>query len=431
MKLKNIHIKLLLATFVVLVSFACQKTKNTSIDLSGQWSFKMDSLDKGVSEEWFYNTFSEVVTLPGSMNENGKGNIVNSKTVWTGNMWNDSLWYKDPKMAKYRQKGNVKFSFWLTPNKEYKGAAWYQKQIVVPEDWKDKTINLFLERVHWESTVWIDGVKVGMQNSLGTPHNYSLNKLLTVGEHKITLRIDNRIKDINVGKDAHSISDNTQSNWNGVIGDIKLTLAPKIRIGNVKLYPNIAENKVKAVVQIENKTVGTQIGQIIFKANIKSNSNSLNTLKKEVKITGNQEIVIEYDMGENPKLWDEFNPNIYQMQITLESQLGLDTKSIDFGMRDFKAEGTIFKINDRPVFLRGTLECAIFPLTGYPPTDVAPWKRILKIIKKHGLNHMRFHSWCPPEAAFIAADEEGVYLQVEASAWTTIGDGAPIDRWLV
>ncbi len=139
---------------------------------------------------------------------------------------------------------------------------------------------------------------------------------------------------------------------------------------------------------------------------------------------------IEYPMGESPLLWDEFNPNLYVMQLSLESDQGTHQKEITFGMREFKVEGKHFSVNGRPVFLRGTLECAIFPLTGYPPTDVDEWKRILKIVQDHGLNHMRFHSWCPPEAAFKAADELGVYLQIEASAWATIGDEKPIDQWI-
>jgi hypothetical protein len=114
--------------------------------------------------------------------------------------------------------------------------------------------------------------------------------------------------------------------------------------------------------------------------------------------------------------------------------MGADMKQVNFGMREFKAEGTQFNINGRPVFLRGTLECAIFPKTGYPSTDVGEWTRILKVLKAHGLNHMRFHSWCPPEAAFTAADYLGVYLQVECSSWanqgSSIGDGKPIDQWL-
>ena len=68
----------------------------------------------------------------------------------------------------------------------------------------------------------------------------------------------------------------------------------------------------------------------------------------------------------------------------------------------FAARGTQFTLNDRPVFLRGTLECSVWPLTGYPPTDVPAWQRIYRIMKAHGLNHIRFHSWCPPEAALEA-----------------------------
>ena len=425
------HIKIILICFLAVVLYACNTKEVIDIDLSGEWGFKIDSLDEGTKGEWFTKNLDDKIMLPGSMAQNLKGNDISVETNWTGNMWNDSLWYKDPKMEKYRQKGNVKVPFWLSPQKVYTGAAWYQKQVVIPKYWKGKTINLFLERVHWESTVWVDGVKVGMQNSLATPHNYNLKNVLKVGNHTITIKIDNSIKDINVGLDAHSISDNTQTNWNGIIGDIKLTSAPKIAIESIKLYTNITTKKVKVVVEIKNPTTIEQKVQLILEAQEKlSTNNSLKAIKKEVKIKGTQEVIFEYDMGENPKLWDEFNPNLYQMEITLESKLGSDTKSSDFGMRDFKADGTIFKINNRPVFLRGTLECAIFPFTGYPTTDTESWKRIFKIIKEHGLNHMRFHSWCPPEAAFSAADELGVYLQVEASAWTTIGDDKPIDKWL-
>ncbi|HPR62539.1 MAG TPA: glycoside hydrolase family 2 TIM barrel-domain containing protein, partial [Prolixibacteraceae bacterium] len=88
-----------------------------------------------------------------------------------------------------------------------------------------------------------------------------------------------------------------------------------------------------------------------------------------------------------------------------------------------------------PVFLRGTTECCVFPLTGYPPTDETDWGRIFEICKNHGLNHMRFHSYCPPEAAFIAADKAGFYLQVEGPSWakysTALGYGKPIDQYLM
>jgi hypothetical protein len=401
------------------------------MDLSGEWSFAIDSLDVGENENWFSKDLTDVVKLPASMAENGKGNDVAVNTDWTGNMWNDSLWYKDPKMKKYRQSGNVKVPFWLTPVKDYKGAAWYQKNVTIPEDWKNKKINLHLERVHWESMVWVDDKKVGIQNTLATSHDYELSEFLTTGEHTISIRVDNRVKDINVGIDAHSISDNTQSNWNGIVGNLQLVATPKVSIGNVKLYPNVSNKTVKVVVQIENHSENSHATLMLQAKEKSSNENVLNELKKEITLTSNHEIEVVYNMGENTKLWDEFNPNLYQMQLTLKSDEGTDTKTIDFGMREFKADGTIFKVNGRPVYLRGTLECAIFPKTGYPPTDVDAWKRIFKIIQAHGLNHIRFHSWCPPEAAFQAADEMGVYIQAEASAWlANLGDGTPVDKWL-
>lgn len=424
-------LKIFLICFSLVALSSCNSEDELNIDLSGNWGFKIDSLDQGIQDKWFDATLLDTISLPGSMAENGKGNDITVETNWTGSMWNDSLWYKSDDMKKYRQKGNVKVSFWLSPEKVYYGPAWYQKKVNIPEAWANKHINLELERVHWESIVWVDNNKIGMENSLGTAHNYNLSEFLTPGDHTISIRVDNRIKDIHVGLDAHSVSDNTQTNWNGVVGDIELTATSNISIGNVKLYPNVANNTVKVVAQIENFSGKAQNCEVQVEAKSKSDTNgALEKITKKISIDAKGEVILEYPMGDNPLLWDEFNPNLYEMILTLKSPSGTDTKSVDFGMRDFKAKGTIFTINNRPVFLRGTLECAIFPLTGYPPTDVDAWKRIFKIIQNHGLNHMRFHSWCPPEAAFKAADELGVYLQIEASAWATIGDGEPIDTWL-
>ena len=151
--------------------------------------------------------------------------------------------------------------------------------------------------------------------------------------------------------------------------------------------------------------------------------------------TGTRTFEIHFPMGTNPMYWDEFNPNLYRMNISFSGAGNLrDTRQITFGMREFKTSGTRFTLNGRPVFLRGTLECAIFPRTGYPPTDTSSWMHIFRIARAHGLNHMRFHSWCPPEAAFDAADRMGFYLHVECSSWanqgSSIGDGKPVDQYI-
>ena len=104
-------------------------------------------------------------------------------------------------------------------------------------------------------------------------------------------------------------------------------------------------------------------------------------------------------------------------------------------MREFAIKGKWFYVNGRQTQLRGTVECCTFPLTGYPPTDVKSWERIFRICRSSGLNHIRFHSYCPPEAAFIAADLVGIYLQPEGPACPNhgvpLGNGAPIDKYLM
>ena len=49
--------------------------------------------------------------------------------------------------------------------------------------------------------------------------------------------------------------------------------------------------------------------------------------------------------------------------------------------------------------------------------DVGSWKGILQKYRDYGVNCMRFHSHCPPEAAFTAADEMGMLMQPELSHW--------------
>jgi hypothetical protein len=426
--------KKLLPLLLVIGMTACKP--GDTLDLSGEWQLKLDPESKGITEQWFNKSLPETIKLPGSLAENGIGDAVTTNTKWTGDIV-DSSWFKDPDMAAYRQPGNVKVPFWLQPDKYYAGMAWYRKKVIIPRKWNGKHIELFLERCHWESHVWVDGRDAGMSNSLGTPHQLDLSDWLTPGEHILTICVDNRVKEINVGVNSHSISDHTQSNWNGVTGRLELRCSPRIRIIHVSLYPDLAKKQVRVSIAIQNDAGPVEKIQIkAIARSLSSKGKAVSPMKTEQQILpGSNIISLYYPMGESVLLWDEFDPNLYSMEITLNAKKhGSDTRKITFGMRQLDTEGTRITINGRPVFLRGTLECAIFPNTGYPPTDTASWMRIFRIARAHGLNHLRFHSWCPPEAAFQAADISGFYLHVECSSWAnqgaTIGDGKPLDQYL-
>jgi beta-galactosidase/beta-glucuronidase len=122
---------------------------------------------------------------------------------------------------------------------------------------------------------------------------------------------------------------------------------------------------------------------------------------------------------------------LHRLTVKLSGDQAADQRELTYGLRDLGVSPVRdFTVNGRPILLRGTLECAIFPETGFPPTDEAAWERIYKICREHGLNHVRFHSWTPPRAAFAVADRMGFYLQIEMGAWTGVGKGHPQDDWL-
>lgn len=409
-------------------------TDDSEISLSGKWRFQMDPGNEGVEKTFFVKKLSEVVQLPGSMLDNGKGNKVTLQTDWTASLY-DSSWYFNPRMAKYRQPDNLKFPFFLTPLKRYVGAAWYQKSVNIPSGWSGRHIELFIERAHWESRVWVDDHEIGSQNSLSAPHRYNLSQVLTPGIHQITIRVDNRIKDVNPGKDSHSITDQTQGNWNGMVGEIALISRPGTYIKRVTTYPDIEKKLVKVKLEIHADIEQTTLIQLQAESFNSQVRQTPAFKKQKVNVTSGDTIIwMTYPMGQHPLLWDEFHPALYHLKVELSSSEGIDMHVTDFGMRSFKIKGTRFIVNGKPVFLRGTVENCDFPLTGYAPMDLAAWQRVFKICKSYGLNQMRFHSYCPPAAAFKAADLEGFYLHVEGPSWanhgSSLGDGKPIDQYI-
>ncbi|MDF1576116.1 MAG: beta-galactosidase [Bacteroidales bacterium] len=421
---------------ILLALTACNHQKELYMDLSGKWKVYLDKEDSGFTELSNHAGISETVILPGSLVENGLGDEISVNTRWTSQIV-DSSWYRMDRYAPYREEGNIKIPFWLQPELRYVGAAWFQKEVTIPENWSNKHIVLSLERPHWETKLWIDDQEIGMQNSLATPHSYRLTGQLDPGEHIITIRVDNRIKEINPGINSHSLADHTQSNWNGLAGSLSLKALPLVFIEKIRLFPDVERGLLKVAIEVGNLTEGPRSCILKLRASSRESGEKLKPVADEfvVKKSEDGEIFeLSYPMGDSPALWDEFDPKLYLLNVELKSGEGVDTRQLSFGMREFEAEGSRFTINGRPLFLRGTLECAIFPKTAYPPTTAGPWIKLLKAARAHGLNHIRFHSWCPPEAAFEAADELGVYLQVECSSWANsgaaVGDGHALDLWL-
>ena len=229
------------------------------INLSGRWDFKTEENSE----------YNETVVLPGSMLTNNKGNDVSINTRWTGSLY-DSSFYFNPYMEKYRIAGQMKFPFFLTPSKHYVGLASYQKTVDIPKSWKKKRIFLYLERPHIETTVYINNQEVGHQKSLSVPHEYEITPYIISGKKNIiTIKVYNGIENVCVGQDSHSVTDQTQGNWNGIAGRIELQARPKYFIEQVQVTPDLKKHKAHVKLYINNNTSQKELRRL--RNNLKDN----------------------------------------------------------------------------------------------------------------------------------------------------------------
>lgn len=411
-----------------------------TIDLSGTWQFQIDREGKGVEEKWYQADYRmhDVITLPASMPQRLKGDDISVDTKWVGSLYDSSYFY-NPYMAKYRNPGkDMKLQFFLTPDKHYVGKAWYKRTVTLPESEAVPMYTLYLERPHITTEVWVNGEKVdGVQKSLSVPHVFYLYGLLKPGENTIAICVDNDPETVKVGQDSHSVTDQTQGDWNGIVG--KMELRPFNSIDEIKVYPDVDSKTARVHLEMLDCKPRQQV-TITLKATA-FNTNKQHVVKsKPVEMVLNDSEVVPCDitlqMGDGMLLWDEFHPQLYRLEVEVKAKDGaVCRRETVFGMRKLEIKDKMFYLNGREILLRGTVENCDFPNTGYPPTDVDSWLKVFKTCKSYGLNHMRFHSYCPPEAAFMAADLTGFYIQPEGPSWPNhgvrLGRGEPIDKYLM
>ena len=367
----------------------------TAVSLAGDWRFKLDPKGEGVGAEWFRTTLPDRIALPGSCQQAGYGTPPAAPSVGR-----------------------------LTPTRRYDGLAWYQRDVDIPPAWQGHRAEVFLERCLWESRAWLDERPLGTQNSLSTPHIYEIG-LVAPGHHVLTVCVDNRYK-LPIGTWTHAITDDTQGRWNGLIGRLELRATDPVWVHDLQVYPDVARGVVTVRGQIGNSTgkegAGSLRLNLLFEDNYPDAERPQRTPVRWTAAGGAFEAEMPIDLAGFPAVpWDEFSPRLYQLEATLDG--GGTRARVSFGFRQLAQRDRQITLNGRAVLLRGPVDECVYPLTGYPPMDKAAWRRVLGICQSYGFNHMRFHSWCPPEAAFEAGDELGFLFQVEVPLWTM---GAPL-----
>ncbi|WP_165219544.1 sugar-binding domain-containing protein [Aquisphaera insulae] len=358
--------------------------------IAGEWRVQLDPRRVGETERWFDRELGGRMTLPGSTDQARLG---------------------EPNAARPTLGGLYR----LYP---YEGPAWFQYTVIIPGSWKGKRVSLVLERAHGETKVWVDGQAVpGTQDSLVAPHVHDLGPLGSPGTKRLTIRSDNTPK-FDLGSFVSVRYEGTQTNWNGLVGGLMLRAVDAVSIEDLQVFPDLPARTARVRARIANSTGKLLTAKLALSIRNAPGEEPMATAEAEVPVDGSAVVERTLTLGAGARAWDEFSPSLLlagaSVSAGLDDKTFLDEKAVRFGLRSFETSGTRFTLNGRAVFLRGTLECGIFPKTGYPPTSPGEWRRIFRIIKSYGLNFMRFHSWCPPEAAFAAADLEGIFIQAEA-----------------
>lgn len=354
-----------------------------TIDISGTWEYRTHDSD----------TWRGGFALPGSTCGNGVGR----KQEYYDMLTKESV--RAPR-EKY----------------EYIAPLYLRREIEIPADWKGKYISLYLERVNMASSAWLDGKKLGHKIvGLSTPHVYDLTGT-EPGIHTLELCSDNRdVLNIDIMASGYSID--TQGYWNGIIGRMELRAEEMAHIGAVRVYPDERGVTVKVVEVSETYSPEHQTDCRVTISVTDPDGKELGERVFSKKLyNSHQPDYYRYDI-DAPRFWDEFAPELYTLRVKYTCRGVTDEKKVRFGLRTIKSENKQLLLNGRELALRGTTNCAQFPLTGYPPTDKETWLWRMNTAKEYGFNHVRFHAWCPPEAAFEAADEAGIYISIEMPLW--------------
>lgn len=389
-----------LVTLLLTVGFysACTRQlppdTQSRIPLEGNWGLQLDTAGAGIAPDWLTKSCTDSLFLPGTTDMGKKGTYNTDMTLTTS----------------------------LSREYVFEGKALYTKQVDIPEEWDGTSVRLVMERTK-PTTIWIDGKEVGANNDISTAQQYDLSSYLFPGTHTVAILVDNGKQAVpeKVYGSSHAYSASTQTNWNGIIGDFYLESVPLCGIDDIQLYPDVAKKVVTARVTLRNPDKGAGKGILSFYAEAWNTDKQHKTPVQTVEVDWTKpEQELELALGDKALLWSEFTPSLYRFSVSLKTDQSVDTEQATFGLRDFKTKGRQFTMNGKTTFLRGKHDACVFPLIAHTAMDVETWRHYFQVAKQYGINHYRFHSWCPPEACFEAADIEGIYLQPELPIWGNI-----------
>lgn len=339
-------------------------------DISGEWKFRLDSEKTGIDHKFYLSEFDDTIALPDTVSA-----------------------------AKKSPENNDMNTGYLTDPYFYEGYAWYSREISVDDISDHDIYTLLFERTRI-THVWIDDIYIGTENTINGIHRYDISEHIKPS-FRLTVMTSNTGYPTGGG---HLTSPDTQTNWNGILGRMEIVAEKSGVIENIMVSSDINAGIISLSFNYKGEDINGEI----------SSDGAFEAVSAEIKQGENS---FKLKISEGADFWSDLEPELYTLKISLSNG---NEYSRRFGISSFKADGRHFTVNGDETLLRGKHDGMIFPMTGYAPTDVDGWLKVMKTAKEYGINHYRFHTCCPPDAAFTAADMLGIYMEPELPFWGTI-----------
>jgi len=227
---------------------------------------------------------------------------------------------------------------------EYRGQAWFWREIDMP---RDGHLKLIFGGVSHTAHVFLDGTFIGKHYDSFTPFELDAPKTKK-GKHLLAVHVDNSF-----GPHSTLHIENDYYTYGGITRPAEMHCISNLSIQRMHLLPKKVEGswKVEAKLRLQNLGDSALSGQINFEVEELNIQDSVETNAIEPGTTAEFTLILDAPQSET---WSPESPKLYTAVAKLKTQDGNEDDRMDhFGFRELCTQGTEILLNGCSIRLQG------------------------------------------------------------------------------
>ncbi|ANE45227.1 glycoside hydrolase [Paenibacillus swuensis] len=269
-------------------------------------------------------------------------------------------------------------------------AGSYVREFRISDTWDGKEKYVVFEGVNSCFYLWVNGVFVGFSKGSRIPAEFNITDYVHSGLNKMAVLVLKWC-------DGTYIEDQDLWRYSGIYRDVYLLAREKTHIRDVFIRQQFDEDYASVSLQLEIEATGKQnIRAELYDAEGNEITRS--------EIEGHGSLAMRLQIHE-PVLWNAEQPYLYQLSL----YSGEEVLSFSVGIRSVDIVDGVFRINGRPVKLKGVNRHDSHPELGQT-IPINHMIRDLKLMKQHHINTIRTAHY-PNDPRFLElCNEYGFYV---------------------